>query len=118
MDSNVRTRRRGKRGAGSEDENIIGAYGRDGVDDNGVLSFYSTTKGDVSHTFNGRGQKRASKPHYAFSSIDYIVARQRDRKLVRNVTVHPESSFAFTASVSPRQAHRPFCFNRRSRTSL
>ena len=31
----------------------------------------------------GRGKKR----------IDYILTRQRDRKLVRNVTVHPQPSF-------------------------
>ena len=46
-------------------------------------TFFSTPKGGVSHTFNGRGKKR----------IDYILTRQRDRKLVRNVTVHPQPSF-------------------------
>ena len=46
-------------------------------------TFFSTPKGGVSYTFNGRGKKR----------IDYILTRQRDRKLVRNVTVHPQSSF-------------------------
>ena len=45
--------------------------------------FFSTPKGGVSHTFNGRGKNR----------IDYILTRQRDRKFVRNVTVHPQSSF-------------------------
>ena len=48
-----------------------------------VNTFFSTTKGGVSHTFNGRGKKR----------IDYILTRQRDRKLVRNVTVHPQPFF-------------------------
>ena len=46
-------------------------------------TFFSTLKGGVSHTFNGRGKKR----------IDYILTRQRDHKLVRNVTVHPQPSF-------------------------
>ena len=46
-------------------------------------TFFSTLKGGVSHTFNGRGKKR----------IDYILTRQRDRKFVRNVTVHPQLSF-------------------------
>ena len=46
-------------------------------------TFFSTPKGGVSHTFNGRGKKR----------IDYILTRQRDRKLVRNVTVHSQPSF-------------------------
>ena len=45
-------------------------------------TFFSTPKGGVLHTFNGRGKKR----------IDYILTRQRDRKLVRNVTVHPHPS--------------------------
>ena len=46
-------------------------------------TFFSTPKGGVSHTFNRRGKKR----------IDYILTRQRGRKLVRNVTVHPQLSF-------------------------
>ena len=44
---------------------------------------FSTPKDGVSHTFNGRGKKR----------IVYILTRQRDCKLVRNVTVHPLPSF-------------------------
>ena len=36
----------------------------------------------MSHAFNGRGKK----------CIDYILTRQRNRKLVRNVTVHIQSS--------------------------
>ena len=46
-------------------------------------TFFSTPKGGVSHTFNGRGKKR----------IDFILTRQRNRKLVRNVTMHPQPSF-------------------------
>ena len=46
-------------------------------------TFFSTPKGGILHTFNGRGKKR----------IDYILTRQRDRKFVRNVTVHPQPSF-------------------------
>ena len=46
-------------------------------------TFFSTLKGGVPHTFNDRGKKR----------IDYILTRHRDRKLVRNVTVHPQPSF-------------------------
>ena len=97
MDANARTGRREKRGVGSKDSKILGAYGRDTLNDNGELllsfannhdlaivnTFFSTPKGGVSHTFNGRGKKR----------IDYILTRQRDRKLVRNVTVHPQPSF-------------------------
>ena len=98
MDANARTPgRRERGGVGSKDNKIIGAYGRDTLNDNGglLLSFANNhylaivntllraPKGGVSHTFNGRGKKR----------IDYILTRQRDRKLVQNVTVHHQSSF-------------------------
>ena len=97
MDANARTGRREKGGVGSKDNKILGDYGRDILNDNGELllsfannhnlailnTFFSTPKGGVSHTFNGRGKKR----------IDYILTRQCDRKLVRNVTVHPQPSF-------------------------
>ena len=97
MDANARTGRREKGGVGSKDNKILGAYGRDTLNDNGELllsfasnqdlailnTFFSTLKGGVSHNFNGRGKKR----------IDYILTRQRDRKLVRNVTMHPQPSF-------------------------
>ena len=97
MDTNARTGRREKGQVGSKDSNVLGAYGRDTLNDNRELllsfannhdlalvnTFFSTPKGGVSHTFNGRGKKR----------IDYILTRQRDRKFVRNVTVHPQPSF-------------------------
>ena len=67
MNANARTGRREKRGAGSENNKILGAYGRDILNDNGELllsfannhglaivnTFFSTPKGGVSHTFNG-----------------------------------------------------------------
>ena len=99
MDVNVRTGKREKGGVGSKDNKILGAYGRDILNNKGELlllsfvnnhdlaiivnTFFSTPKGGVSHTFYGRGKKR----------IDYILTRQRDRKFVRNVTVHPQPSF-------------------------
>ncbi|CAN0411908.1 unnamed protein product, partial [Ascophyllum nodosum] len=69
---------------------VLGAYGRDILNDNGkrllsfsanhelalLNTFFSTTKNAILHTFNGRGRK----------CIDYILTRQRDRKLVRVVT--------------------------------
>ena len=80
----------------SESNKILGAYGRDEINDNGerllsfaanhdlslVNTFFRTPKGGISHTFNGQGKKR----------IDYILTRQRGRKLVRNVTVHRQPS--------------------------
>ena len=97
MDANARTERREKGQVGSKNSKILGAYGRDTLNDNGELllffannhdlalvnTFFSTPKSGVSHTFNGRGKKR----------IDYILTRQRDCKFVRNVTVHPQPSF-------------------------
>ena len=82
---------------GSKDSNIFGAYGQDTLNDNRelLLSFaknynlalvntlFSIPKGGVSHIFNGRDKKR----------IDDILTMQRDSKLVRNVTVHPQPSF-------------------------
>ena len=79
-------------GGGGKDNKTFGAYGRDTLNDSGELlppfaynpylaivnTFFSTPEGGVSHTFNGRGKKH----------IDYILTRERDHKLVRNVTVH------------------------------
>ena len=77
MDNNAHKGRREKDGVGSKDNKIIGAYGRDTLNDKGELllsfannhnlalgnTFLSTPKGGVSYTFNGRGNKR----------IDYIL---------------------------------------------
>ena len=96
MDANARTGTREKGGVRIKDNKILRDYGRDTLNDNGELllsfannhnlatvnTFFSTPKSGASHTFNGRGEKR----------ID-ILTRQRDRKLVRNVTVHPQPSF-------------------------
>ena len=97
MDANACAESREKGQVGSKDSKISGAYGRDTLNDNGELllsfannhdlalvnTFFSPPKSGVSHTFNGRGKKR----------IDYVLTRQRDRKFVRNVTVHPQPSF-------------------------
>ena len=96
MEYNVRTGRREKGQVGSKDRKSFVAYCRDTLNDNGelLLSFannhdlalvktcFSTPEGGVSHTFNGRGKKH----------IGYIQMRQRDRKLLRNVTVYPQLS--------------------------
>ena len=98
MDADERTGRRGGGKLGSEECKVFGAYGRDTLNDNGerLLSFsanheleiintvLSTAKNAFSHTFNGRGRKY----------FDYLIfTRQRDRKFVRDVTVHPQPSF-------------------------
>ena len=81
-DANARTGRREKGQVGRKDNKIICAYGRDTLNDNGelLLSFANNQGRRITYfQFNGRGKKR----------IDYILTRQHDRNLVRNVTVHP-----------------------------
>ena len=72
----------GEEGGYSQGCRVLGAYGRDTLNDNGerllsfatnhslalVNTFFSTPKNRVSYTFNGRGKKR----------IDYILTMQRD----------------------------------------
>ena len=71
VDANARTGRREKRGVGSKDNIILGAYGRDTLNENGKLlplfannhnialvnTFFRTPKGGVSHTVSGRKKK-------------------------------------------------------------
>ena len=52
------------------------------IEAQGVLNNTPYRRRITYYTFNGRGKKR----------IDYILTRQRDRKFVRNVTVHPQPS--------------------------
>ena len=115
MDANACTGKREKGRVGSMDSKILGAYGWDTLNDNGelLLSFankhdlalvntlFSTPKGGVSHTFNGRGRKR----------IDYILTRQRDRKFVRYDAPSAllPSHFGPQHCVRARQAPRSFC---------
>ena len=101
MGANARTARREKVQMGSKDSKILGAYVRDTHNDNGELllsfannhdlalvnTFFSTPKRSISHTFNGRGKKT-----YRYRLHD-ILTRQRDGKLVRDVTVHPQPPF-------------------------
>ena len=69
--ANSRTGRSEKRGVESKDNKILGAYGRDTLNENGKLlllfasnhnialvnTFFRTPKGGVSHTLSGRGKK-------------------------------------------------------------
>ena len=77
MDANARTGRREKGGVGSKDNKILGAYGRDTLNDNGELllsfannywydlaivnTFFSTPKGGVSYIFNGRSKNASTR---------------------------------------------------------
>ena len=67
MEANARSGTREKEQVRKKDSQILGAYGRDTLNDNGELllsfannhdlalvnTFFSTPKGGVSHTFNG-----------------------------------------------------------------
>ena len=109
MDANARAGRRGGGKLGSEECKVLGVYGRDNLNDYGerllsfssnhelalLNTFFSTAKTAVSHTFSGRGKK----------CIDYILTRQRDRKLARDVTVQPQPSFLPISDHSIVTAH-------------
>ena len=99
MDVNARTGKRENGQVGSKGNKILGACGRDTLNDIRELllffasyhdlaflvnTFFSTPKGGVSHTFNGQGKKRFNY---------YSLTIRCDRKLVRNATVHPPPSF-------------------------
>ena len=70
MDANARTGRRGGGKLGSEECKVLGAYGRDNLNDNGerllsfsanhelalLNTFFSTAKNAISHTFNGEAK--------------------------------------------------------------
>ena len=92
MDAKARTDRRGGGKLGIEESKILGAYGRYTLNDNDewflsfsanhglalLNTFFSTAKNAISHMFHRQGKKR----------VDCILTKQRNRKLVRDVTVH------------------------------
>ena len=92
MDANART---GMRGIGWTDSKVLGAYGRDELNDNGkrllthatdnklalLNTYYSTPARGISYTFKSPDRGKAQY------RLDYILTRQVDRRLVRNVTV-------------------------------
>ena len=77
VDANARTGRREKRGVGSKDNKVLGAYGRDTLNENGKLlllfannhdialvnTFFRTPKGGVLHPLSGRGKKYRLHPN-------------------------------------------------------
>ena len=79
-----------------------------------VNTFFSTPEGDASHTVNGRGKKRID--------YQYLLMRQHDCKLVRNVTEHPQPSFLpisdHTIVSTPVKLLGHFARNRRLRAPV
>ena len=102
MDANARTGEKIE-GEGREDDGLLGAYGRDELNNNGkrllnfatdnklavTNTFFSTRKGGISHTYNGVIGDRAGD----FKRIDYILTRQAYRPRVHNVEVHPQPNW-------------------------
>ena len=99
MDANAHTSENIE-GERTEDDGVLGAYGRDKLNDNNkrllnfatdnklavTNTFLSTRKGGISHTYNGIIGDRAGD----FKCIDYILTRQAHRLRVHNVEVHPQ----------------------------
>ena len=99
MDANARTGENIK-GERTEDDGVLGAYGRDELNNNGkrllnfttdnklavTNTFFSMRKGGISHTYNGVIEGRAGD----FKRIDYILTRQAHRPRVHNEEVHPQ----------------------------
>ena len=89
-DANTRAGKRGE-GGGETDSKVLGAYGRDKLNENGELllgfaednklalldTLFCTPKSGVSYTFHSsnRSKERAR--------FDYILAKQADRRLIR-----------------------------------
>ena len=99
MDADARTGGRGE-GGGLGNVRVLGPYGRDTLNDNGsrllacaaeyklsiVNTFFSPPKrGGNSDAFTYEGPKESHRWR-----LDYILVRQHDRRLVRNITVHPK----------------------------
>ena len=106
MDANVRTGEKVE-GERMEDDGVLGAYGRDELNNNDkrllnfardnelavTNTFFSTRKGGISHTYNGIIGDRAGD----FKRIDYILTRQARRPRVHNVGEHPQPKRAIKA---------------------
>ena len=92
MDANART---GMRGIEWTDSKVLGAYGRDELNDNEerllthatdnklalLNTYYNTPARGISYKFQSPNRRKAQY------RLDYILTRQVDRQLVRNVTV-------------------------------
>ncbi|CAM9779802.1 unnamed protein product, partial [Sphacelaria rigidula] len=98
MDANART---GKREVGDmDDARVLGEYGRDTRNDNGrrPLKCAAQNKMVITNTFFRTPIRGESSTAYTYAGpkvehrwrLDYILVRQYDRRLVRNVTVHTE----------------------------
>ena len=93
-DANTRTRKKGE-GGGDTGSKVLGAYGRDKLNENGKLllgfaednklallnTLFCTPKSGVSYTFQSANRSKGRTP------LDYILTKQADRRLIRFVNV-------------------------------
>ena len=93
-DANARTGKRGE-GGGETNSKVLGAYGRDKLNENGKLllgfagdnklallnTLFCTPKSGVSYTFQSANRSKGQ------ASLDYILTKQADRRLIRCVNV-------------------------------
>ena len=103
-DENARTGKRGD-GGGEADSKMLGAYGRDVLNENGTLqlgfaehnklallnTFFCTPKTDVSYIFQSANRSKAQ------ARLDYILTKQANHRLIRCVNV-PRSLLAASES--------------------
>ena len=94
-DSNARTRKRGE-GGGEADSMVLGAYGRDMLNENVKLllgfaedsklillnTLFCTPKRDVSYTFQSANRSKGQ------ARLEYILTKKAGRRLIRCVNVH------------------------------
>ena len=128
-DANARTGKRGD-GGGERDRKVLGASGRDKLNENGKLllsfaennkldllnTFFCTPKSGVSYTFQSANRSKGQ------SRLDYILTKQANRRLIRCVNVRrppleaPESDHNLVyAKVRIPRRSAP---NRRKRDSI
>ena len=113
-DANARTGKRSE-GGGETDSKVLGAYGRDKLDENGKVplgfagdnklallnTFFCTPKSGVSYTFQSANRSKGQ------ARLDYILTKQADRRHIRCVNVRrlpleaPESDHNLALRRSP-----------------
>ena len=93
-DANARTEKRGE-GGGKADSKMVGAYGRDVLNENGKLlldfaednklallnTFFCTPKTGVSYTFQSANRSKGQ------ARLEYMLKKQADRRFIRCVNV-------------------------------
>ena len=127
-DENARTAKRGEDG-GEADRKVLGAYGRDKLNENGKLllgfaednklallnTLFCTPKSGVSYTFQSANRSKGQ------ARLDYILTKQTDRRLIRCVNVRrppletpePDHNLVYAKVRIPRRSSP----NRRKRDS-